>query len=200
MADDPEVPEHLRPWLPDVPEGLYTPAHLGRVWREYKEGRTFALREDRHLAIVMADHPEWADYWGLASDLANVRVRTPDGQNPYAAVMFEAVTEEMLEDGDPQELSRVYGALRRRGWTHAAARTELTRALQVVFGHLEPDEPAEAQLARILRAVWQGDRVEDCMPYRRVFLWRMGLGSRPPEPWEIEEAEARESRREDDEE
>src|SRR5262249_61118969 len=90
----PMMPPELAAYFPSCPRAEFT-----TVWRAHLAGRPLDAR-DRRLALRMAEHPEWAQWWERADDLGDAPVRTPGGIDPFFAVSAAADLDGLLDENE----------------------------------------------------------------------------------------------------
>jgi len=107
-------------------------ADIAAIWQAYQAGQRL-VKEDLRLARRMAAHPEWTSWWERADQITEAEVLTPDGVDPYLAIIAEAMVESATGKGGPKVARQTFRQLCRQGMKPEEARIEVGRILLGVF-------------------------------------------------------------------
>lgn len=85
-----------------------TRMRMGLIWKSYKESLSAGLNaEDRKLAEIMNEHPEYYHAWEFANEYADGEIT--EGQvNPFMHISMHQVVENQLFLKDPSEVTDFY--------------------------------------------------------------------------------------------
>jgi hypothetical protein len=107
-------------------------ANIAGIWHAHRAGQRLG-KEDLRLARRMAAHPEWTSWWERADQIPEAEVLTPDGIDPYLAVMAEAMVESATGRGGHYVARQTFRQLCRQGVNPEEARREIGRMLLGVY-------------------------------------------------------------------
>lgn len=96
--------------------------------------------EDRHIAVVLSEHPELKVLWEHKYKLMSPIVI--NGVNPVLHVLLESIVEKQVQDEEPPKAKETVDRLVQEGFSRHAARAAVTSLLvPFVFKVLKEKEP-----------------------------------------------------------
>jgi hypothetical protein len=81
----------------------------------------------------MAAHPEWVSWWERAHQITEAEMLTPDGVDPYMAIIAEAMVESAIGKAGNKVARQTFRQLCRQGISPEDTRREIGRILLAGF-------------------------------------------------------------------